>query len=153
MATVDKINPKKQKEMFETDFPLNTTGDKDRKKRKNQDNNILNMSENCPQVGQFCPEDHMDHQTKRSYHGQYAPTFSSIKIQKDSGQPAQTDRKKRNRKNPNQMQYLMQEYNKDPNWSKDTCQRVSQATGLTESQVYKWSWDQKNKKAEEAILE
>jgi len=48
------------------------------------------------------------------------------------------------------MQYLMQEYNKDPNWGKDTCQRVSQSCGLTESQVYKWGWDQKNKKAEES---
>ena len=58
-------------------------------------------------------------------------------------------KKKRNRKNPNQMTYLMQEYAKDPNWSKETCQRVSKATGLTESQVYKWGWDQKNKKCEE----
>lgn len=47
------------------------------------------------------------------------------------------------------MQYLMQEYQKDPNWTKETCLRVSQATGLTESQVYKWGWDQKNKKIEE----
>ena len=59
------------------------------------------------------------------------------------------NRKKRNRKNPNQMQYLMQEYTKDPNWTKETCCRVSKATGLTESQVYKWGWDQKNKKAED----
>jgi len=28
--------------------------------------------------------------------------------------------------------------------------RVAAATGLAESQVYKWGWDQKNKKAEEA---
>ena len=40
----------------------------------------------------------------------------------------------------------MEEYAKDPNWSKETCVRVSRATGLTESQVYKWGWDQKNKK-------
>jgi len=48
------------------------------------------------------------------------------------------------------MQYLMYEYQKDPNWTKETCMRVSKMTGLTESQVYKWGWDQKNKKAEEA---
>ena len=35
MATVDKINPKKEKDLYETDFPHNTTGDKDRKRRKN----------------------------------------------------------------------------------------------------------------------
>lgn len=45
MATVDKVNPKKQKDLYE-DFPNNTTGDKDRKKRKSQD---VNLSEsNCP---------------------------------------------------------------------------------------------------------
>lgn len=47
------------------------------------------------------------------------------------------------------MEYLMQEYLKDPTWSKETCQRVSAATGLSESQVYKWGWDQRNKKAED----
>lgn len=39
----------------------------------------------------------------------------------------------------------MSEFDKDPNWSKETCNKVSKATGLTESQVYKWGWDQKNK--------
>jgi hypothetical protein len=43
----------------------------------------------------------------------------------------------------------MAEYKRDPNWTKETCKRVSQNTGLTESQVYKWGWDQKNKKMEE----
>ena len=43
----------------------------------------------------------------------------------------------------------MAEYKRDPNWTKETCKRVSQNTGLTESQVYKWGWDQKNKKIEE----
>lgn len=59
------------------------------------------------------------------------------------------DKKKRNRKNPNQMQYLVQEFAKDPNWTKETCLKVSQATGLTEAQVYKWGWDQKNKKPDD----
>lgn len=44
----------------------------------------------------------------------------------------------------------MQEFKKDPTWSKDTYQRVARETGLSESQVYKWGWDQKNKKNEEA---
>ena len=43
----------------------------------------------------------------------------------------------------------MQEFTKDPTWSKETYQRVARETGLSESQVYKWGWDQKNKKAEE----
>jgi len=48
MATVDKINPKKQKDLYETDFPHNTTGDKDRKKRKNQNNTLILSENNCP---------------------------------------------------------------------------------------------------------
>ena len=47
------------------------------------------------------------------------------------------------------MRYLMQEFKKDPTWSKETYQRVARETGLSESQVYKWGWDQKNKKNEE----
>ena len=61
--------------------------------------------------------------------------------QKKSCMTNLTDKKKRNRKNPNQMQYLLREYTKDPNWTKETCIRVSKVTGLTESQVYKWGWD------------
>jgi transposase-like protein len=47
------------------------------------------------------------------------------------------------------MRYLMQEFLKDPTWSKETYQRVARETGLSESQVYKWGWDQKNKKQDE----
>jgi hypothetical protein len=47
------------------------------------------------------------------------------------------------------MHYLNMEYKKDPEWTKETIMRVSQATGLLESQVYKWGWDQKNKKEAE----
>lgn len=58
-------------------------------------------------------------------------------------------RNKRNRKDPDTMRYLMQEFKKDPTWSKETYQRVARETGLSESQVYKWGWDQKNKKNED----
>lgn len=47
------------------------------------------------------------------------------------------------------MRYLMQEFEKDPTWGKETYQRVARETGLSESQVYKWGWDQKNKKNED----
>ena len=56
----------------------------------------------------------------RSFH-----TTPQIKEQISSDKmkdlPSQTDKKKRNRKNQQQMQYLMQEYQKDPSWSKETC--------------------------------
>lgn len=58
-------------------------------------------------------------------------------------------RKQRYRKDPDTMRYLMKEFEKDPTWSKETYQRVARETNLSEAQVYKWGWDQKNKKAEE----
>ena len=77
--------------------------------------------------------------------------FSSTGQANTNSMSKATDRRKRNRKNSQQMKYLMLEYIRDPNWTKDTCIRVSRATGLTESQVYKWGWDQKNKKLEDLI--
>lgn len=44
------------------------------------------------------------------------------------------------------MKTLMREFDRNPNWSKDTLLEVSRKTGLSEAQVYKWGWDQKRKK-------
>ena len=57
------------------------------------------------------------------------------------------EKRRRNRKDPKQMEYLMSQYRLDPEWTKDTCKRVALETGLSESQVYKWGWDQRNKLA------
>jgi hypothetical protein len=40
----------------------------------------------------------------------------------------------------------MREFDRNPNWSKETLLEVSKKTGLSEAQVYKWGWDQKRKK-------
>jgi hypothetical protein len=40
----------------------------------------------------------------------------------------------------------MREFDRNPNWSKETLLEVSRKTGLSEAQVYKWGWDQKRKK-------
>lgn len=34
---------------------------------------------------------------------------------------------------------------KNPHWTNDDVERISSQTGLKESQVYKWNWDQKKK--------
>lgn len=54
--------------------------------------------------------------------------------------------RKRKRKNNDQLKTLMREFDKNPNWSKETLLDVSKKTGLSEAQVYKWGWDQKRKK-------
>lgn len=40
----------------------------------------------------------------------------------------------------------MREFDRNPNWTKETLLDVSRKTGLSEAQVYKWGWDQKKKK-------
>ena len=56
--------------------------------------------------------------------------------------------RRRKRKNMDQLKVLYNEYKKDPNWNKDTMAEMARKTGLTEAQIYKWSWDQKKKKIE-----
>lgn len=53
--------------------------------------------------------------------------------------------RKRKRKSSDQLKSLMREFERNPNWSKDTLLEVSKKTGLSEAQVYKWGWDQKRK--------
>jgi hypothetical protein len=40
---------------------------------------------------------------------------------------------------------LKNELEMEPNWSKDKIVEMSDLTGLSQSQVYKWWWDQKKK--------
>ena len=54
--------------------------------------------------------------------------------------------KKRRRKSNVQIRILKQELDCDENWSKEKIFKVSKMTGLSESQVYKWCWDQKKKR-------
>ena len=58
------------------------------------------------------------------------------------------DIKKRKRKSNSQLKVLKIEFEKEAFWDKEKILQVSKSTGLSESQVYKWFWDQKKKKAE-----
>ena len=54
--------------------------------------------------------------------------------------------RKRKRKSNHQLKLLKQEFDKDEGgWNKDRIMRMAEITGLSESQVYKWCWDQKKK--------
>ena len=54
-------------------------------------------------------------------------------------------RKRRFRKNNEQLNMLSQFYNEHKHWSKNQIKEISQRTGLKENKVYKWLWDQRNK--------
>ena len=45
------------------------------------------------------------------------------------------------RKDEGQIQLLIQEFKRCPDWTKEQVTELSEASGLTESQVYKWAWD------------
>lgn len=60
-----------------------------------------------------------------------------------SGEDSQS--KKRRRKSTRQLEILLEEFSKDEEWSKEKISAVAVKTGLSESQVYKWCWDQKKK--------
>ena len=54
-------------------------------------------------------------------------------------------RKRRFRKNNEQLVMLSQFFNEHKHWSKNQIKEISQKTGLKENKVYKWLWDQRNK--------
>ena len=54
-------------------------------------------------------------------------------------------KKKRVRKNGEQLELLSKFYNENKNWSKEQIKGISESTGLKENKIYKWLWDQKNK--------
>jgi hypothetical protein len=53
---------------------------------------------------------------------------------------------KRKRKTKSQIRKLEKEFSITQNWDKEDFKRLSETLSLTRDQVYKWFWDQKNKK-------
>lgn len=49
------------------------------------------------------------------------------------------------RKDECQIQLLIDEFRHNTTWTKQVVARLSRQSGLSESQVYKWAWDQKKK--------
>ena len=54
-------------------------------------------------------------------------------------------KKKRLRKNNEQLELLSKFYTENKNWSKKQIKEISESIGLKENKIYKWLWDQKNK--------
>lgn len=53
--------------------------------------------------------------------------------------------RRRKRKSTAQVKVLKREYNINPFWTKEVFVELAAKTGLSESQVYKWSWDYRKK--------
>ena len=54
-------------------------------------------------------------------------------------------KKRRARKNSEQLKYLSLFYHENKHWTKEQIKKISETIGLKENKVYKWLWDQKNK--------
>ena len=54
-------------------------------------------------------------------------------------------KKKRVRKNGEQLELLSKFYNENKNWTKEQIKKISETIGLKENKIYKWLSDQKNK--------
>lgn len=54
-------------------------------------------------------------------------------------------KKKRLRKNNDQIDFLKDAYKSNKEWSKEYIAQISEKVNLSENKVYKWLWDQKNK--------
>mmetsp|Transcript_7760 Transcript_7760/g.14757 ORF Transcript_7760/g.14757 Transcript_7760/m.14757 type:complete len:171 (-) Transcript_7760:2057-2569(-) len=53
--------------------------------------------------------------------------------------------RKRKRKSNAQLNVLKAEFELDPHWTKERISALSEKTGLSEGQIYKWSWDYRKK--------
>ena len=66
-------------------------------------------------------------------------------ISDNQGNWSEQNEKKRKRKSTVQIKLLKQELDGEMNWTKQKILKMAEVTGLSQSQVYKWCWDQKKK--------
>ena len=73
--------------------------------------------------------------------------FECSEIDNNNEQNISTNflKKKRSRKNDEQICILSKFYNEHKNWTRNEIKEISQNTGLKEKKIYKWLWDKKNK--------
>lgn len=69
---------------------------------------------------------------------------SKNSIISDDGK-SKKSKNKRKRKNKDQIKKLEEEFAKNPHWSNEDVDKISDRLNLDRSQVYKWNWDQKKK--------
>jgi hypothetical protein len=128
-----------------TNNPINNKNYKDEEdnKENNNSNNIYNNPNEKNNI--------IDHSNKGEEIFNSPINKKPKKIFECSGSTLGTNssksisRKRRFRKNNEQLNMLSQFFNEHKHWSKNQIKEISQRTGLKENKVYKWLWDQRNK--------
>ena len=129
----------------------------DMKKRNNNNNNTNFINNN----NIFSGNNKNEVVKKKNINLQISPQFmfssprnikKSKKIFECSGSSVATNysnkiiyKKRRFRKNNDQLSLLKQFYEENKTWSKSQIKELSQKLSLKENKVYKWLWDQRNK--------
>ena len=129
----------------------------DMKKRNNNNNNSNFINNN----NIFSGNNKNEVLKKKNINLQISPQFmfssprnikKSKKIFECSGSSVATNysnkiiyKKRRFRKNNDQLSLLKQFYEENKTWSKSQIKELSQKLSLKENKVYKWLWDQRNK--------
>ena len=129
----------------------------DMKKRNNNSNNTNFINNN----NIFSGNNKNEVLKKKNINLQISPQFmfssprnikKSKKIFECSGSSVATNysnkiiyKKRRFRKNNDQLSLLKQFYEENKTWSKSQIKELSQKLSLKENKVYKWLWDQRNK--------
>ena len=129
----------------------------DMKKRNNNNNNTNFINNN----NIFSGNNKNEVIKKKNINLQISPQFmfssprnikKSKKIFECSGSSVATNysnkiiyKKRRFRKNNDQLSLLKQFYEENKTWSKSQIKELSQKLSLKENKVYKWLWDQRNK--------
>lgn len=72
-----------------------------------------------------------------------AQTIGTIRQKQEEAYMKKAQTGRRMRKNGEQMQVLLAEFEKSPKWSYEHAVQIGQRIGMTFHQVSKWNWDQR----------
>lgn len=70
---------------------------------------------------------------------------TNLKVIKYNPTGREKEKRRRHRKNDEQFDFLHDRFAKNPFWDKSEMKKLARQTGLKESQIYKWNWDQRKK--------
>ena len=133
----------------------------DMKKRNNSNIDYINNMNNNNNINYSGTKNTIDLIKKKNINLQISPQFmfssprnikKSKKIFECSGSTGATNssnknsfKKRRFRKNNDQLVLLKKFYEENKTWTKNQIKEISQRINLKENKVYKWLWDQRNK--------
>ena len=121
----------------------------------NNNNNIPKYNQNNSDKSEKNPNDKIEEMFNSPINKKPKKIFECSGSTVATNSSKSSTRKRRFRKNNEQLLMLSKFYNENKHWSKNQIKEISRKTGLQENKVYKWLWDQRNKeyKANKFIID